>query len=158
VIFHQNVDFWSKFRFLTKISIFCQNFDFWSKFRFFTKMSIFCQNFDFYQTFIIGQNFYCCRKCRFLAIIFFAKFFYRNYFYRNLTFKKIISPQLNCASNYFKPCHVMIIIAFTFIMTINQNRVSSSKAILIHFCFGLVKTPLTITTRTVTVAVTVNSG
>ena len=42
-----NFFFWTKFRFLTKISIFDQNFDFWPKFRFLTKISIFDQNFDF---------------------------------------------------------------------------------------------------------------
>ena len=63
MILDQNLDFWRKFRFLTKISIFNQNFDFWPKFRFeenfnywptfrfLTKISIFDQNFDFWPKF-----------------------------------------------------------------------------------------------------------
>ena len=54
------LNFWPKFRFLTKITFFCQNFNFWtnmrfsdhnyhfwSKCRFLDKHAIFGQNFDF---------------------------------------------------------------------------------------------------------------
>ena len=71
-IFAQNLDFWTKFRFLTKISIFAQNLDFWTKFRFLTKMSIFDQHFDFWP------------KCRFLTKI---SIFYQNFdFWLNVLF------------------------------------------------------------------------
>ena len=69
LIFDQNFDFWPKFQFLTKISIFVQNFwskfrfltkifDFYQNFRFLPKLSIFDQDFDFWPTFsIFDQNF-----------------------------------------------------------------------------------------------------
>ena len=55
--FRPKFQFWSKFRFLTKISIFDQNFHFWPKFPFLAKISIF------------GQNFHFCPKFPFLAKI-----------------------------------------------------------------------------------------
>ena len=56
-IFDQNLDFWPKFCFLTKISIFDQNFDFWPKFRFSIKISIFDQNSGFWIDLWVGPNY-----------------------------------------------------------------------------------------------------
>jgi len=44
--FEQNLDLWTKIRFVTKITLFVQNFDFWTKFQFLTKFSIFHKNFN----------------------------------------------------------------------------------------------------------------
>jgi len=63
-IFDQNVDFWPKCRFLTKMPIFDLIFRLFTNFRFFTKISIFDQNFGF------DKNFDFWPKCRFFTIFF----------------------------------------------------------------------------------------
>jgi len=81
-IFGENLNLWSKFRFLgklwslAKISIFGENFNIWSKFQFLGKISIFGQNFYFSPKFrllgkisIFGQNFYFSPKFLFLGKI-----------------------------------------------------------------------------------------
>ena len=94
--FDESLDFWPKFRFLSKILIFKQNFDFWAKFRFLSKISIFHQTFDFWKNSIKHSIFEKIRsKFRFLKKFdFWSKFRLLLKFF-NQNFVIICLPVLN---------------------------------------------------------------